>query len=103
MNNSTSVKTHININDGIGVKQLIFIKEMAAGKCPFRAPTKNKRDDAKIAPFKEPKVEHATNNGIINANDPNILFANVTYKWKNKNYGRYLAKKKKKKTYSYSI
>lgn len=78
MNNKISVKTHININDGIGVKQLTLIKEMAAGKWPFRAPTKNKRDDAKIAPFNEPNVEQATNSGIINANCPNILFANVT-------------------------
>lgn len=78
MNSKANVRTHMNINDGIGVKHLTLINDMAAGKCPLRAPTKNKRDDAKIAPFKEPNVEQATNNGITQANRPSILFANVT-------------------------
>lgn len=66
------------IKDGIGVKQLMLIRDIAAGKCPFLAPTKNRRDEANIAPFNEPNVEHATNNGIIHAAQPSILFANVT-------------------------
>lgn len=69
---------HININDGIGVKQLILMSEMAAGKWPLRAPTKNNRDDANIAPFNEPNVEQATNNGMTQANIPSSLLANVT-------------------------
>lgn len=67
-----------NIRDGIGVKQLIFINEIAAGKCPLRAPTKNNREDAKIAPFNDPNVEHATNRGINHEKYPNILIPNVT-------------------------
>lgn len=78
MNNRANVRTHMNIKDGIGVKQLTLINDIAAGKCPFRAPTKNKRDDAKIAPFKEPNVEQATNNGITQANMPSFSLANVT-------------------------
>lgn len=70
---------HMKMSDGIGVKQLTLINEMAAGKWPFRAPTKNNRDDAKMAPFNEPNVEQATNNGITQAKNPNILLANVTY------------------------
>lgn len=69
----------MNISDGIGVKQWILISEMAAGKWPFRAPTKNRRDDAKIAPFSEPNVEQATNSGITHAKNPNWLLANVTF------------------------
>lgn len=56
-----------NIKDGTGVEHWTFINDIAAGKCPFLAPTKNKRDDANIAPFNEPNVEHATNNGINHA------------------------------------
>lgn len=70
----------MNISDGIGVKQLILINEIAAGKWPLRAPTKNKRDDANMAPFNEPNVEQATKSGIIHANMPNIFVANVTWK-----------------------
>lgn len=51
---------------------------MQAGKWPFLAPTKNSLEEAKIAPFREPKVEQATNSGIKNANIPNILSPNVT-------------------------
>lgn len=64
--------------DGIGVRHLMLINEIAAGRCPLRAPTKNNRELAKIAPLSEPKVEHATNSGITNANIPNILSPNVT-------------------------
>lgn len=64
--------------DGIGVKHLMLISEIAAGRCPFLAPTKNSLELAKIAPFNDPKVEHATNNGISHANIPSILSPNVT-------------------------
>lgn len=57
---------------------MTLINEMAAGKCPFLAPTKNRRDEAKIAPFNDPKVEKATNSGIVQANIPNILSPKVT-------------------------
>lgn len=56
----------------------MLISESAAGRCPFRAPTKNSRDEAKIAPFSEPKVEHATNSGIVQAMKLSIFSANVT-------------------------
>ena len=75
---------HKKINDGIGVRQWMLISEMAAGRCPFRAPTKKRRDDAKIAPFSDPNVEHATKNGIIHAMNPSILLPKVTCKKKNK-------------------
>lgn len=64
--------------DGIGVKHLMLMRLIQAGRCPFLAPTKNKRELAKIAPFNEPKVEQATNNGINHANIPSILSPNVT-------------------------
>lgn len=66
------------IIDGIGVKHLIFIKDMAAGKCPFLAPTKNNLELAKIAPLSEPNVEQATKSGMSQANIPNILSPKVT-------------------------
>lgn len=59
------------IRAGIGVKFLILISAIAFGKCPFRAPTKNSLDEANIAPFRAPNVEHATKNGIIHAIGPN--------------------------------
>lgn len=65
--------------EGIGVRHLTFMSEIAAGKCPFLAPTKNNRELAKIAPFSEPNVEHATNKGISHArNAGSILSPNVT-------------------------
>ena len=67
-----------NIKDGTGVRQFTLIKDIAAGKWPLRAPTKNRRDEAKIAPFNEPKVEQATKNGISQAMYPNILSPKVT-------------------------
>lgn len=67
------------IIEGIGVRHLTFISEIAAGKCPFLAPTKNNRELAKIAPLSEPNVEQATNNGIIHVrNAGSILSPNVT-------------------------
>jgi hypothetical protein len=53
--------------EGMGVRHLTFMSEIAAGKWPLRAPTKNKRELAKIAPLSEPKVEQATKSGIIHA------------------------------------
>lgn len=64
--------------DGMGVRHLMLISEIAAGKWPFLAPTKNNRELAKMAPLSDPKVEQATNNGISQANMPNILSPNVT-------------------------
>lgn len=56
----------------------MLINDIAAGKWPLRAPTKNRRDEAKIAPFNEPNVDAATNIGIVQANHPNIFSPNVT-------------------------
>lgn len=76
------------MSDGIGVKFRTLMRAMAAGRCPLRAPTKNNRDDAKIAPFNAPNVEQATNNGIIQDITPNSLSLKVCaerqiYKWTN--------------------
>lgn len=68
----------MNIIDGIGVRHLTFISDMAAGRWPFLAPTKNRRELANIAPLSDPNVEHATNSGISHANIPSILSPNVT-------------------------
>jgi hypothetical protein len=65
------------MRDGIGVKLRTLIREMAVGRCPFRAPTKNNLDDAKIAPFNAPKVEHATKNGMIQDITPSNLSPKV--------------------------
>lgn len=65
------------MSDGIGVKFWTLIRDMAVGRCPFRAPTKNNLDDAKIAPFSAPKVEHATKNGMIHDIKPNNLSPKV--------------------------
>jgi hypothetical protein len=74
----SSAKLTIKRIDGIGVKHLTLISEIAAGRWPFLAPTKNNRELAKIAPFSDPKVEQATNNGISQANIPSILSPKVT-------------------------
>lgn len=66
------------ISDGTGVNLLMSIKAIACNKWPFLAPTKKSRDEANIAPFNEPKVEHATKNGIVHENQPSILSPNVT-------------------------
>lgn len=65
------------MRDGIGVKLRTLIKAMAVGRCPFRAPTKNNLDDANIAPFNAPKVEHATKNGMIHDITPSNLSPKV--------------------------
>lgn len=54
-----------NINDGIGVNRWMLMKEIARGKWPCFAPTKNNLDEANMLPFSEPNVEHTTNKGII--------------------------------------
>ncbi|CRL07183.1 CLUMA_CG020168, isoform A [Clunio marinus] len=64
--------------EGIGVKHLMFTNDIAAGRCPFRAPTKKSLELAKIAPLSDPKVEQATKSGISQANIPIILSPNVT-------------------------
>jgi len=53
------------------------MRAMAVGRCPFRAPTKNNLEDAKMAPFNAPKVEQATKNGMIHDMTPNILSPKV--------------------------
>lgn len=70
------------MSDGIGVKFRTLMREMAEGRCPLRAPTKNNRDDAKIAPFRAPKVEQATKSGIIQDITPSSLLPKV---WKRNN------------------
>jgi hypothetical protein len=50
---------------------------MAVGRCPFRAPTKNNLEDAKMAPFRAPKVEQATKNGMVHDMTPSILSPKV--------------------------
>lgn len=72
------------MSDGVGVKLRTLMREMAEGRCPLRAPTKNNRDDAKIAPFNAPKVEQATKNGIIQDITPNSLSPKVCKRSKNK-------------------
>lgn len=67
------------IIEGIGVRHVTFMSDIAAGRCPLRAPTKKRRELAKIAPFSEPNVEQATNNGIIQVKKAgSILSPNVT-------------------------
>lgn len=56
------------------------MSEIARGKWPFCAPTKNNLDDAKIFPFNDPNVEHTTNKGIIQVKYPSILSPNVCSK-----------------------
>lgn len=65
------------MSDGTGVKFLTFIRAMAVGKWPFLAPTKNKRDEANMAPFNAPKVEQATKKGIVHDITPSNLSPNV--------------------------
>lgn len=50
---------------------------MAEGKCPLRAPTKNNREETKIAPFRAPNVEQATKNGTIQDITPRSLSPKV--------------------------
>jgi len=65
------------INDGTGVNLSMLMSAIAFGKCPWRAPTKNSRDDANMAPFRAPNVEQATKNGIIQDITPSNLSPNV--------------------------
>ena len=55
----------------MGVLVEVVIKAIVRGIWPSLAPTKKSLDDAKIPPFTEPKVEKATNIGIIHAIGPN--------------------------------
>lgn len=67
----------MNISEGTGVSFLMSIKDIARGRWPFLAPTKNSRDDVYIAPFKEPNVHRATNIDMIQDITPRILSLNV--------------------------
>ena len=55
----------------------MFMSAMLLGMWPFLAPTKNRREEAKIPPFTAPNVEQATKKGIIHLITPNSLFPNV--------------------------
>ncbi len=56
--------------------RLIIAKQL--GKCPLRAPTKNNLEEANIPPFSPPKVERATDNGIIHEKKPRTRSPKVT-------------------------
>ena len=62
----------------MGVKYLRLIIARLLGKCPLRAPTKNNLDDAKMPPLRPPKVDKATDSGIIQEKLPKTLSPNVT-------------------------
>lgn len=66
------------IIDGIGVKYLMLIIDKKEGRWPDLAPTKYNLEDAKIPPFNPPKVEHATDKGMIQEKIPNNRLPNVT-------------------------
>lgn len=68
----------MNISEGTGVILLMSIKDIANGRCPFRAPTKNNLEEAYMAPFREPNVHNATKSGIIQDIRPSIFILNVT-------------------------
>lgn len=68
----------MNIREGTGVSLRMSIIDIASGKWPFLAPTKNSLDEAYIAPFKDPKVHKATNSGIIHDMTPRIFLLKVT-------------------------
>jgi hypothetical protein len=71
---------HVNTSDGIGVCFLTWNSAKNDGKCPSLAPVANNLADVKIIPFTPPNVLSATNIGINQANDPNILLPNVCLK-----------------------
>lgn len=52
---------------GMGVKYLRLIIAKLRGRWPLRAPTKKRRDEAKMPPLRPPKVDNATDNGITQA------------------------------------
>lgn len=60
------------------MKYFRFIIARLLGRWPLRAPTKNSRDEAKIPPFNPPKVDMATESGMIHDKLPNIRSPKVT-------------------------
>ena len=48
------------------------------GKWPPLAPTKNKREEAKMAPFNPPKADIATATGTVILSGPSVLSPKVT-------------------------
>merc|ERR1719153_659847 len=73
------VMRHSSMRQGMGVRWLTLIRAMLRGMCPFRAPTKNSLEEAKMPPLTAPKVEQATKKGISQRKEePNSLLANVT-------------------------
>lgn len=73
-----SVMTPRKMRLGIGVKYFILIMASEFGKWPSRAPTKKRRDEAKMPPFRPPNVDRATENGIIHLNMPSLCSPKVT-------------------------
>lgn len=55
----------------------MLMREIDEGKSPSLAPTKNSLAEENIAPFKAPKVEQATNKGIIQDHQFKSLSPNV--------------------------
>merc|ERR1712117_100658 len=66
------------MRQGMGVRALTLTSAMERGMCPFRAPTKKMRADAKMTPLMHPKVEQATKSGISHAITPIVREAKVT-------------------------
>ena len=48
------------------------------GMWPERAPTKRRRDEAKIAPFRPPNADRATARGMVQAKEPSMRLPNAT-------------------------
>ena len=65
------------MRQGAGVQRSTVMRDMNLGMCPSRAPTNRRRDDAKIPPLTDPKVEHATKNGISHRITPSSLSPKV--------------------------
>ena len=68
-----------NIRDGFGRLLSIVIKLRQSGKCPWRAPTKQSREEVMMWQLKLPRADVATSRGIMKAAAPIILSA---YVWK---------------------
>ena len=64
------------MSEGTGVRRFTLMRAMAAGRWPCRAPTKNSRDEAKMAPLSAPNVEQATNTGMVHDMTPSIFSPN---------------------------
>jgi hypothetical protein len=64
------------IRHGIGVLELTLMSAIILGMCPFLAPTKKMREEAKMPPLTAPNVEQATNKGIVQAITPMMRLAN---------------------------